>query len=527
MVPLSNGEVVYVDWDKFSSTEAIENTEWQEFKARVATVEASEKRSQHESLTKQQIASLFIREILSGRETGSKPKTIPEEDSKFATFRDELLCEDNASFTRALGYHVESVKRGKAEDGASEHSDDSSEIMSNGLFREESVNIKRFDTVRDALCDECSTDFDLSKATRDLITQITTIPDCKHDTCDDFIVPNMPEMSDLLKRFAKERNLDLEDEVVGEGRKEDEKEIVFTLRGDTAKRGFCERLQEYVTQKRVNLTDLIDQVKNHLNLHKFEDRDKKKKIGKFYFDKESEDIFVQNKEGKLEKLPWCKREGALKAMLATLNTEREANTPAYVIELAFIKANGMDRKFHLSKKDFEQEGLSETIDAETIKLMALRPEKDQNPAVLYYPEFVGLTIDFERVDQEYLEKFFKHAFYADFRKCTIKNLDLSGMTPEMKKTIDTMVFHNCTFKDVTLPAPEDFRFKWSSITAASGIEEKNLEPKPTIKPRETSKLDQSAERQRSQERLRPSPSTIPTSATQLAMARCGIAAAAA
>ena len=142
-----------------------------------------------------------------------------------------------------------------------------------------------------------------------------------------------------------------------------------------------------------------------------------------------------------------------------------------IISGAFERRDGKTKMFHLSKKDFVAS--DSKVDAEMIEeILKTLAEKD-NPSSLYYAEFVGLKFDFAGLGKEKTEEFFKSSFYANFRKCTFENLDLTYLEPEVKKSIDSMIFPGCIFKDASLP--EDFKFKWSSNVSG---ESKHLEARP-------------------------------------------------
>ena len=135
-------------------------------------------------------------------------------------------------------------------------------------------------------------------------------------------------------------------------------------------------------------------------------------------------------------------------------TERQLRN---AIELTKLYSGG---KISLSKETFGERGKSNPVlEARHIKELVNLVE----PTRLNGSMYGGLTFDFQGSEPEDVRKFLQSTHRADFRSCTIKNLNLENAFKGFKEEKDNILenfstarFTNCTFESNNLSS---FRFK--------------------------------------------------------------------
>lgn len=160
-------------------------------------------------------------------------------------------------------------------------------------------------------------------------------------------------------------------------------------------------------------------------------------------------------------------------------TERQLRN---AIELTKLYPGG---KISLSKETFGERGKSNPVlEARHIKELVNLVE----PTRLNGSMYGGLTFDFQGSEPEDVRKFLQSTHRADFRSCTIKNLDLENAFEGFEKEKDNILenfstarFTNCTFESNKIGS---FRFKVENspeITNGLNPEVDTSSPKTSIK----------------------------------------------
>jgi len=163
------------------------------------------------------------------------------------------------------------------------------------------------------------------------------------------------------------------------------------------------------------------------------------------------------------------------------------------IDLMEVSSRG---RIDLSKHTF---GKTKDQDRPVLGKEEIKQLANLDPARLSDSRYGGLIFDFKGADPEDIKKFLQGAYCADFRSCTIKNLDLEKLLEKTKeeekseilKNFSTVKFRNCEFDQCNFG---EFKFRAQNIessferSAPKGINKEETPEGYQVKIREFKRL---------------------------------------